>query len=899
MGGGWVERLGWTLVHFLWQGTVVAALYTAARLAGARLLTAPARYALACLALAVMAALPVATYVAAAEPGPVPEALWPVAGVDWAALLPWLVALWAAGVGLFSLRLAAGWRRVHRLSRVGVAAAPEEWRRAARELARRMRVRQAVRLVASRLALTPAVVGWWRPVVLLPMEALTGLSEAQLRAVLAHELAHVLRRDYLANLLQGVTEAVLFYHPAVWWVSSRIRAEREACCDDLALAATGGDALSYARALAHLETARRVRLAVAATGGALRARVARLLGKAETPWQALPNPAAAVALGALWLAGMSAVWAHPAADAFLLKPHTAARRFVAPLARVVEAPRLPAPPRLRAALLFNPLLALPQAAAPEPDPAVVAGTVVGSSGTPVARAAVQLRAVERGSTERVVLTNADGRFRFEGLKPGSYRFQVTHNVMLDPKGTLYGPPAPERLELKPGERMEDVTARLLEPAVVRGRTVDEDGDPVAAVAVSLLRVGAQSGRRVWEREAMTTSDDNGEFRFGGLVPGRYLVRASRPLWGERPAYTGVLGSRPPGAAVPQVPIPAGRPGAKLYNPDTTYYGGSDSEAGAARIVLAPGEERQLGSIRMENRALVRASGRVLGEGAVAVAELNEGGSGFGGRAEVRADGGFEIAGLPAGREVVLGALAATGALLTRARVRLGEEDVQGVSLDARTAALAGRLRFEDEAPGGAAELRVMVSQARLMSSVARFAGVKPDGTFTLELPAGSYVLGVDGLPQGYYLVSARLDGKDLTRERLEWTTAGGGPLELVASRRAARVEGTLVDEEGRAAPGEVALVPDPAAADMPVCTFTARAGTDGRFELRAVPPGRYRLFGWEVAPRGAAACDPVYLQPFEGRTRRLELARDGRERVSVERVALRTMLETAEKAGLE
>ncbi len=79
----------------------------------------------------------------------------------------------------------------------------------------------------------------------MPAAALTGLPLEQVQALLAHELAHVLRRDYLVNILQGVAEALLFYHPAVWWVSNQIRAERELCCDDLAVAASG-NALAYA-----------------------------------------------------------------------------------------------------------------------------------------------------------------------------------------------------------------------------------------------------------------------------------------------------------------------------------------------------------------------------------------------------------------------------------------------------------------------------------------------------------------------------------------------------------------------------------------------------------------------------------------------------------------------------
>ena len=125
------------------------------------------------------------------------------------------------------------------------------------------------------------VVGWWRPVILLPATAVTGLPSDQLALILGHELAHIRRHDYLVNLVQSVIETVLFYHPAVWWVSSRIREERENCCDDRAVSLCG-DRLEYARALAALEQMRvgAWSLAPSANGGTLLARIRRILGVA-------------------------------------------------------------------------------------------------------------------------------------------------------------------------------------------------------------------------------------------------------------------------------------------------------------------------------------------------------------------------------------------------------------------------------------------------------------------------------------------------------------------------------------------------------------------------------------------------------------------------------------------
>jgi uncharacterized protein (TIGR03435 family) len=126
---------------------------------------------------------------------------------------------------------------------------------------------------------TPTVIGWLRPVVLLPAAALASLTVAQVEAILAHELAHIRRHDFFVNLLQTVAETLLFYHPAVWWISTRIRIEREHSCDDIAVDVCG-DAGEYAAALTELAswTVMHAPLAMAATRGPLITRIRRLLG---------------------------------------------------------------------------------------------------------------------------------------------------------------------------------------------------------------------------------------------------------------------------------------------------------------------------------------------------------------------------------------------------------------------------------------------------------------------------------------------------------------------------------------------------------------------------------------------------------------------------------------------
>ncbi len=333
-----VERLGWTLIHFVWQAATVALLLAVA-LRCLRRSSSNVRYVVSCLALVLIVALPLVTMslvevsrpVAEAGPilkpppvdaipvevieladlrseplnAPIPETPERVTRMPWTQriatmlepALPWLVLGWLLGVFGLSTWHLGGWAQLQRMKRrlVSEVAAPLHARAA--ELAGRLGIRRAIGLWASPLIDVPAVVGWIKPVILLPVGAVTGLSVEQLEAILAHELAHVRRCDYLINLIQTVVEILGFYHPAVWWISHRIRDERENCCDDLAVQVCG-DSRRYARALTCLEELRHVakasrprvteerararcprHTAVAASGGSLVDRIARLLGR--------------------------------------------------------------------------------------------------------------------------------------------------------------------------------------------------------------------------------------------------------------------------------------------------------------------------------------------------------------------------------------------------------------------------------------------------------------------------------------------------------------------------------------------------------------------------------------------------------------------------------------------
>jgi beta-lactamase regulating signal transducer with metallopeptidase domain/uncharacterized protein YnzC (UPF0291/DUF896 family) len=299
-----MQSLGWTLLHFLWQGTALAALAAAAMALCRR---ASTRYLLGVGALALMLLAPLATFfvysqarwgveVAATSPTPLSAVAWTKAksaavasGVTQPAfapsittsfnVLPWLVEAWLLGVAFFSLRSAGGFLLLERERRRQSMVVSPRVLEICYELQHRLGLSRAISYCECAWLQAPAVIGWFRPVIFLPLTALTGLSEEQLQAVIAHELAHVQRFDPFVNVFQVCVETLLFYHPAVWWLNKRIRAEREHCCDDIAVTVCG-NAVEYARALTIMEEWRSAPVfAMAANRGPLTERIIRVLGR--------------------------------------------------------------------------------------------------------------------------------------------------------------------------------------------------------------------------------------------------------------------------------------------------------------------------------------------------------------------------------------------------------------------------------------------------------------------------------------------------------------------------------------------------------------------------------------------------------------------------------------------
>jgi len=585
LGQPWSQRLGWSLVHFLWQGLVIAAMSSVA-MAALRRRSARLRYALACTALLVMAAAPAVTFCvipagptrdappgpaepqrpdltmapgqhkppaadwapsAAASPDSVPdaspaeapaEAVFPPAGpveppdagrqaspaaIGWAGrasrfvqpALPWTVAVWAAGVAALAIWHMGGWVGLLRLRRsalpLGQGGPEARCAQAAGRIARQLGFSRAIRLLESARIAGPVAVGILRPAVLMPVTMLTGLSAPHIEAILAHEIAHLRRYDYLVNLLQSLVETVLFYHPAVWWVSGRIRVERENCCDDVAVGVCG-DRATYVAALACLaessagvRRARLPRLAAArrlATGASFGVlfRIRRLLG--------LPGSNAAGANR--WLAGVLIVVCLAVAGALLRTNTETTVAATAPVAKEDKAEARSADPKVTVEKTK--------------DKCGFVGRVIDAE----TGKAVEKFAIRTGWTDKPVTDAKDIRWyptTYGGHPDG--KFSISHCLPDDRRQFVYfrilaNGYLPQLVSDKPLSRPlrhRGVVVRLRRGGAISGRVLDHTGKPVAGANVFLVGGPGQLELVDGKPERFTGSsgktDKDGRFKLPG------------------------------------------------------------------------------------------------------------------------------------------------------------------------------------------------------------------------------------------------------------------------------------------------------------------------------------------------------------------------------------------------
>ena len=546
------QAIGFALLQFLWQGAAIWAV-TALLLLTLRRASPRLRHAVACLGLAAMVLATVTTTAgylrapvapglgsglapltglnlpasgASLSPAPVTNLSPSVFSREWLApRLPFVMLVWAAGVLILTTHLFRGWWLVRRLRRTAIPITEQQVIALVHRIGDRIGVTRSLRLLESAFVEVPAVIGWLRPAIVMPATVLTGLPAAHLEAILAHELAHVRRADYLINFIQCVVEILLFYHPAVWWVSRQIRIEREHCCDDVA--ASLSDRLEYARALASLEELRHVpALAMGARGGELLGRIRRLV-----------DP------------GVSTV---PVASGWLMMTLslTVLGVAIAGAAALNQQVRDP---------IVRP--------APQASGGGITGIVVDPQGGVIPGATVRIARADLPDQQGLVTTtNAKGEFAFTDFMAGAYELTVSiqafkttkMKVQLGPGINLNG-----TVRLQMGSLSETLTvAGELSPSAAPQPTIQAPSNPVTPAdyfdvakmhylerryaeaqaaterALELLR---NAGTQQNQFEARVRMDPTGPVRVGGSVKEPKKIKDVKPVYPADALAAGVQG----------------------------------------------------------------------------------------------------------------------------------------------------------------------------------------------------------------------------------------------------------------------------------------------------------------------------------------------------------------------
>lgn len=852
-----VRALAAALLHSIWQGCLIAALLAVA-LRALRRAPAQARYVSACAALAAMFGAWVLTAHAVAsvarplgeararivspvpaEPSaPVPRDTAPairifasrgaldasmVSRPSWRQRLDlWstsVVPFWLAGVVLLAGRLVLSCLGVARLRRGPFVPVPRAVDVLAHDVAARLGIARLVRVVEAARVSAPVLVGWLKPVVMLPASAIAGLSPAQLESILAHELAHVRRHDVLVNAGQAVIEVVLFYHPVCWWISRRIRVEREHCCDDIAVAACG-DELVYATALADLESQRNAtRLALSAADGALLDRVRRILSMRDggehagraVPATLMAAVAVALVVGALTLRASSG-------DGQTSTP-TAGRSI-------------------------------------PPDRAVLQGRVVeAGSGRPVPGARVQAMS-PNGTFEGA--TDADGRYEIASLTPGSYTVAARAQGFVDGyygRGPGMAQDFGAQVMTRGGRITAGIDLRVQRAGRVSGRIFDANGNGLAGVEIELVRPHPEPGDSIRRAVAFAQTEEGGAYDLAGVAPGDYFVRA----------YIGRYGAPDLFQLLDTLARATGTPA--VYG--STFYPGVADEQAAQPVRVNAGQELPGVDFALATTGRFTVAGRIVDEtggsfegGAVSLVSMNPNGRPEQApTAPIDAQGRFELHDVIPGTymaRIVPLAPRPPGPPAPGAPSRLfippdpltvTDADVSDLELRVRaTARLAFSLvpdigvtrRFERESLGLSVARGPFDGAGLQMSTFGKLLG--PEGT-PLEMTAasGPVFFKVEA-PPGWMVKAIRLDGRDL-EDGVAELAPGRREVEVVVTDRVSGVSGAVVDRRGRPMPNYSVIVFPPEPTRWHVVSPAireARTDSDGRFQIDRLPPGTYR-----------------------------------------------------------
>ena len=271
-----MNAIGWTLLHSIWQIIIIGGIaWLIFRFVSRD--NAKTRYGVSILSLAFIfigAFITFLHYAGKSKTGTeithlTPELLayfanlksdsahtWQFSDIQIEHFFPWIVNIWMAGVCILSIQMTYGYLQSIRIKKHLTFPVSQSTKQITHRLIDKFNLKQKISIKESGYIQTPALIGYFKPVILLPISMISGIPNNQLEIIIAHELAHIKRHDYLVQFIQGIIELIFFYHPVVWWLSSVVNTEREHICDDLAVKVCG-ESLTLIKALNNMEAIRK------------------------------------------------------------------------------------------------------------------------------------------------------------------------------------------------------------------------------------------------------------------------------------------------------------------------------------------------------------------------------------------------------------------------------------------------------------------------------------------------------------------------------------------------------------------------------------------------------------------------------------------------------------------
>jgi len=504
---------------------------------------------------------------------------------------------------------------------------------------------------------------------------------------------------------------------------------------------------------------------------------------------------------------------------------------------------------------------------------------------PLRKARVQLRSFDDPTRTISAVTGPDGRFHLRGIEPGRYKVQVSRNGFVSQEYGQRKPNDPGAiLALQAGQEIKDLLFRLIPAAIITGRILDEDGEPLAQVMVSAVREIYFEGKRTLATSSAVSTDDLGAYRLYGLPPGRYFVTAVYPQWSR---YAG--NGDDSDEAEPQQQGYA-----------RMFYPGTSEPAKAIPLAIKSGEETSSIEILMRHVRVYHVRGHAFnlvtrkpgGNANVMLMAKNRRVEWDFGEHQAmvqKNDGAFDISDVLPGSYVLTAFWFDEGKpFLARTPVEVGNTDVDGITLTLGAGvSITGRIIWDGQ-PSLDGELSVMPKPAdtgpNFWGSETR---VDSGNSFTLkDVGDGTYFAEISGQSKDCYIKDVHYGPANALEEGFLVTRGAIANLEITISSHGARLQGAVADVDGLPATGvHVALVPEEPRRGLHRLFKSGTTDQYGRFELRGIAPGDYKLFSWEDVESDAWE-DPEFLKPFEEKGEKVSM--QGGDQKSVNLTAIRT-----------